>query len=254
LAPFVAKFSRNNLAVSCLCSFLLVLTASAVPGRAQDFKLVETVTFKLSGPLAPVGGNVGTLITKVREKDIVMTLSNIAAGGASETQEIQTLIDRSDLSLISSHVNDVVKGLPIRMMDRTTDISVLDGKPTTVFKFREFKDGRPTVTEPFVEFRVADFLSAAVIAADIVHRQEKGAVDLSMLRDRSVSRVIMRNVGTETVTGNRPGTKVLVTAPGNQIGITYTIARTDDGAYYPARISTPSVGGLPAATLDGSPR
>jgi hypothetical protein len=228
------------------------LIASACQGRAEEFRFVPVVIFKLASPLGGLAGSVGTLSTKIGEKDIRMRLTNVAAAGADGSQELDTVVDKSDLSLIRSDIADVVKGDIVRRMERKSAPSIIDGKPTTVFVYKERKDGKETVTEPFVEFMVADFLSVMVVAADAIHQQKKGPVKLSMLRDRSVSSVVMEIEGPETV-GGRDGTKVLVHARENRAGITYVIARTNDGAYYPARI-TVDIPNKGPATLDGSPQ
>ena len=235
----------------CVFMLLLVAAISADSSRADTFRFVGFVQFKLSG-LGQITGATGSLSTTTSEKEIQMRLSNVSVGGADKTQELVTRVDRSNLVLRSSIIYDVVKGVAIRTMQRKTDKSMLDNKETDIFEYTELKDGRATRTEPYVEYKVADFLSVMLIAADAIHRKETRPIDLSMLRDRSVTRVTLTIGGEETV-GGRPGTMVRVAPPDNPTGgIGYVIGRTNDGSYFPARISVATDRGL--VELEGQPQ
>jgi hypothetical protein len=232
-----------------LC-FFVFLGAPVHSSQADELKFVPVVQFKLVSTFG--GGDVGSLSTTVGAKDIQMRLSNVAVAGADKTQELISRIDKSNLSLISSIIHDVVKGQNLREMQRKVGTSLLDNSKADIFEFKEVKDGRVTTTEPYVEFKVVDFISVIYFAADAINRKETQPVDLSMLRDRSVTRVTMKISGQETI-GGRPGTVVRVAPPDNPSGgISYTIARTDDGSYYPARISVETSKGL--VQLDGQPQ
>jgi hypothetical protein len=240
----VARFGG----IASLILSLMVTSAGSV--QADELRFAKDVQFKLVSTFG--GGDVGGLATTFGPKEIIMTLSNVAAAGADKNQELVTKVDRSDFSLISSTIVDVLKGKKIREMRRKVGTSMLDNSKADIFEFEEFKDGRTTTTEPYIEFKVADFISVILLAADAVHRKDTQPADISMLRDRSVVRVVMRITGQETI-GGRPGTIVKVAPPDNPAGgINYTISRTDDGVYYPARISVETSRGL--VQLDGLPQ
>ena len=227
--------------------------ASADPGRAEPIRFASFVNFRLASTLGALAGEVGSLKTTVTKGvGIQMTLSNVAAAGASKGQELIALVDPNNLSLISSVTYDHAKGAPIRTMRRKVSTSILDNSKSEVFEYVETKDGKPTITEPYVEFKVVDFMSVMLVAADAIERKEAEPIDLSMLRDRSVVRVTLKIVGPETV-GGKPVTLVKVAPPDNPTGgITYAMGRTSDGAYYPARISVET--GQGPVQLDGLPQ
>lgn len=232
--------------------FLMFLSAPIQSSRADDLKFVPFVQFKLVSTFG--GGDVGSLTTTVGPKEIKeikMRLSNVAVAGADNSQDLITEVDKSDFSLISSTIYDAAKG-SLRKMQRKVGTSMLDNSKADIFEYKEIKDGRTTTTEPYVEFKVVDFISVILLAADAINRKETQPADLSMLRDRSVTRVTMKVVGQETI-GGRKGTIVRVAPPDNPGGgISYTIARTEDGSYYPARISVDTSRGL--VQLDGQPQ
>lgn len=231
---------------------LSFFAASIVPGRADPIRFAALVQFKLVSALGALAGDVPSLKTTVNNTGIQMTLSNMAAAGADKGQELVAVVDKSNLSLISSVVYDLSKGAPIRRMQRKVGTSILDNNKAEIFEYMEIKDGKPTTTEPYVEFKVVDFLSVMLVAADAVERNETQPINLSMLRDRSVVRVTLKVMGPETV-GGRPGTMVRVAPPDNPNGgIGYVIGRTNDGTYYPARISVETSRGL--VQLDGLPQ
>jgi len=210
------------------------------------------VQFKPASMMAQVAGTTGSLSTKESEKEIQMRLTNVSAGGADKSQELITRVDKTDLSLRSSIIYDVVKGVEIRKMQRKIDKSVLDNKDAEVFEYTENKDGQATRTEPYAQFKVVDFLSVMLIAADAVHRKATSPIDLSMLRDRSVTRVILSFAGEATV-GGKVGTKVRVAPPDNPTGgISYVISKTSEGLYFPSRISVETDRGL--VELEGLPQ
>jgi hypothetical protein len=231
----------------------LIMAAVVSPTKAADaVRFVPFVQFKPASVLAQVAGTTGSLATTTSAKEIQMRLSNVSAGGADKSQELITKVDRGDLSLRSSIIYDVVKGQEIRKMQRKIDKSVLDNKDAEIFEYTELKDGKATRTEPYAEFKVVDFLSVILVAADAVQRNDPKPVDLSMLRDRSVTRVILSFEGDVTV-GGRPGTKVRVASPGNPTGgISYVIGKTAEGLYFPARISVDTDKGL--VELEGQPQ
>jgi hypothetical protein len=235
--------------------FIVLLSAfwACSAGATDDLRFVPLVQFRLGSVLGSVAGGLGSLSTRFdTQQGIRMRLTNVAAAGADKSQELLTLVDRSDLSLINSVVNDVVKGKRIRMMQRKVGTSILDNKKTDIFEFTELEDGRITTTEPYVEFKVVDFLSVMLVAADAVHRKVAKPIDLSMLRERSVTRVTLRIVGPETV-GGRPGTIVRVVPPDNPNGgVEFVICQTNDGSYYPARIRVETGSGL--VELEGLPQ
>ncbi len=217
-------------------TFILLLTTIgwAPPTLADDFRFAPFVTFRLNSAVA--AGEQGTLATKITDKDIQMRLANVSAAGADKSQEMWTFVDKSDLSLIQSVIYDPVNDKKLRLMVRKSASSILDNKKTDVFEYTETKDGKLTTTEPYVEFKVVDFLSVMLVAAEAIHRKDTKNVDLSMLRDRSVTRVVMHTVGPENV-GGQSGTHIRVAPPDNPTGgVSYVIARTRDGTYYPARI------------------
>jgi hypothetical protein len=153
---------------------------------------------------------------------------------------------------MKSTVYDQVKAQAVRVMERKIGTSILDNNKAEIFEYKETKDGKTTTTEPYVEFKVVDFVSVMLVAADAIERKETQPIDLSMLRDRSVVRVTLKIVGEETV-GGRPGTLVKVAPPNNPSGgISYVISQTNDGTYYPARISVETSSGL--VQLDGLPQ
>jgi hypothetical protein len=227
---------------------ILLFSGSLIrASQADEIRFAPFVSFKTFGV-----GEVGTLKTKAGANDIEMTLSNVAIGGADKTQELQTLVDRKDLSLIQSNVYDPVKGKHIRTMQRKTGQSTFGTGKAELFEYKEMVGNNTTVTEPYVQFKVADFVSIMLIAADAINRDAKQPVDISMLRDRSVTRVVMTIAGQESV-GDRQGTIVKVAPPDNPSGgITYVLARTGNGAFYPAKISAETPRG--AVVLEGSPQ
>jgi hypothetical protein len=229
---------------------LLLVLASTGAVRADELRFAPLVQFKLVSTFG--AGEVGSLSTEFDSKEVRMRLSNVAAAGADKSQELITKVDRSDLSLISSGIYDLQKGQFVRRMLRKVGKSMLDNSKAEIFEFTETKDGRVTSTEPYVEFKVADFISVMLLAADAINRKDVQPTDISMLRDRSVVRVTMKITGQETI-GGRPGTIVKVAPPDNPTGgISYTISRTDEGVYYPARISVETSRGL--VQLDGLPQ
>ena len=232
-------------------SVLATLASSVLPigsSHADELRFAPLVQFKLASTFG--AGDVGTLTTASTGKDIQMVLSNVAMSGTGQTQELQTEVDKGDLSLIRSQIYDVAKGRPIRVMERKTGTSIMGNANADLFVYHEYGDTHETTTEPHVEFKVVDFVSVILIAADAINRKDMQPIDLSMLRDRSVTRVILRITGQEKV-GNRQGTVVRVSPPDNPTGgIVYTIAQTDDGSYFPARISAETSHGH--VQLDGS--
>src|SRR5262245_41760842 len=91
-----------------ILTFLFLASSTVPPSRAEDLRFAPLVQFKVVSVLAPVVGSVGSLSTTFGEKEIQMRLTNVAAAGADKTQELITKVDKSDLSLISSVVYDVV--------------------------------------------------------------------------------------------------------------------------------------------------
>ena len=241
-ALFGSVLKASSLSIVRFVFGLLFSCLLAGNCRAEELRFAPLVHLKL---VSPVGaGDVGTLATEFTGNEIHMTLDNVAAGGASNAQELQTRLDRKDLSLLSSRIYDVVKGKPIRQMVRKTGTSLLGGGKAELFEYKEFSDGdKVTVTEPYVEFKVADFVSVMLIAADAINRQDLRPIDVSLLRDRSVVRATVKIVGPDTVGGHQ-GTVVRVAPPDNPTGgIAYTIAKTDDGAYFPATIRAETTSG-----------
>jgi len=249
---FKALFFEARKTTSRFILGLFAVLLSSAPlirgSQAEEVRFAPLVHFKLASTFG--AGEIGTLKTTFNAKDIEMVLTNVAVAGADKAQQLLTLVDRSDLSLIQSRVYDQAKGKPIREMVRKIGTSILGSGKAEIFEYREFSDGKVTTTEPYIQFKVADFVSVMLIAADAINRKDMQPADVSMLRDRSVTRVILRITGQETV-GDRQGTVVRVAPPDNPSGgIAYTIARTDDGAYFPARISVETSRGL--VQLDGS--
>jgi hypothetical protein len=82
---------------------------------------------------------------------------------------------------------------------------------------------------------LVDFLSVMLVGADAVNRGETQPIDLSMLRNRSVTRMIMRIAGEEAV-GPYAGELVRVEPPDKpKGGIAFVIAKTEDGASFRRR-------------------
>jgi hypothetical protein len=153
------------------------------------------------------------------------------------------------LSLISSEIYDIVRGVIDWKMERKSGKSQLDGTKTELFEYaRESSE----VTTIAAEFKVVDFLSVLLVAADAISRNNTRPMDLSMLRDRSVTRVILKVGGQQTIHGHS-GIEVRVAPPDNPSGaIGYVIACTNDGSYYPTRISIETGNGT--VTLEGRPQ
>ena len=220
----------------------------------------DRLTFPTAVTLKPLGiagmsGTQGTLIFKITPKYIELQLANLSAAGTTERQELRTKVRRSDFSLESSTVMDVVEGKPVRSMERRQEPSLLNtspnAKPVDVFSFKEFKDARPTVTEPTVEHKVVDFISVILVAADLVSREDTQPLMLSILRDRSLTNVVTAIEGEETVSG-KPGTRVRVSPPDNpNAGLRYVISKTPDGRYYPSMIRATVNGGT--VEIEGIP-
>lgn len=230
-------------------TFFLVGT---FPAAADELRMAKQIRLKPRG-LAQLGSGdaYGTLTTSVDGDQVRMVLSNLKEGGTSETQQLRTTVKKSDLSLVSSTLIDVVSGKKLRSMERKIGESVFGDKRVEVFEFKEFKDNGVTTTEPSVEFKVVDFISAILVAANMVAKGGASPVAYSMLRDRSVTKVIMTAEGEEQV-GGRPGRIVRVAPPDNpKGGLVYVIARTDDGRYYPALLRAATEKGL--IELEGIP-
>ncbi len=222
----------------------------------------ERLTFPTAVTLKPLGiagmsGVQGTLIFKITPQFIELQLANLAVAGTTERQELRTKVRRSDFNLELSTVMDVIEGKPVRSMERKKEVSLLNtspnAKPVDVFSFKEFKDARPTITEPTVEHKVVDFISVILVAADLVSRDDNQPIMLSMLRDRSLTNVVTAIEGEETV-GGKPGTRVRVSPPDNpNAGLRYVISKTPDGRYYPSMIratfngATIEIEGIPEA-------
>lgn len=250
------KMRFSTQALGCALFVAIILSAAAFsirPSRAaDDVPFVGLVTFTAKGMAQLAGSGTGSLSTTTDGKNFRMRLSNVAAGGATGKTELVTVARKSDLALESSVIYDVVKGAKEREMKRKKAKSVLDDKETDVFEYTEVKDGNVTRTEPYVEFKVVDFISVMLVAADAVHHSKKQPQDLSMLRDRSVRRVKLSIVGQETV-DKRPATRFRVAPFDNpEGGIVYVIAKTADGKYYPALISAQTDQGL--VELEGKPQ
>lgn len=231
---------------------LLLLIISACPTLAQDLRFVPLVKFKASNGFAQFSAGSGTLSTTVLDvpPEIIMTMTNVGALGP---YEMFAQVRKSDLSLLRSYIRNAQNKF-VRRIVRKDAPSAINGKMTTVFEYTEYTDtGAPITTESFVDFPVADLVSVILLAADAVHRRDQGPINLSMVRDRSISPVVMTVDGTEAV-GSRLGTRVVVKAPGKDRGFTYVIAQTEDGSYYPARIVVPMADVGQDVVIDGSPQ
>lgn len=234
-------------ALAILCA---VVTGSSSAQADDALKFAKLIKIQPSGGLAAAAGAAGSLATKEDSNFFDLRLSNVSVGGASGATELRTRVNRASLGLESSIVYDLVKGEPVRKMVRKTDKSELDGKDTDVFEFTEFSDKNVTKTEPFIEFKVVDFISVMLVAADAINRNDLNPQDLSMLRDRSVRRVTMTFAGQKAV-GKQKGTLVRVAPPDNPSGgISYVIGRSPDGSYYPLLISAQTDQG--AIDLEGT--
>jgi hypothetical protein len=242
------------LVVGLVATSLLGLAASA----NDKLTFVAGVKLKPVGVAQLAGAPEGTLYFKVIADKVELRLANVPDAGAKQEQELRTQVRRVDFGLLTSRVDDVVAGKTLREMKRKQEVSLLDqspnAKPVDVFEFRLFTDSRSTVTEPVVEHRVVDFISAIMVAADAVARPDKTPQLLSMLRDRSITNVVMTVEGAEPAKGNRPaGVRVRVASPADPTkgGIVYVIAQDKSGHYYPALISIGTSAGQ--VEIEGSP-
>ena len=252
-AVILRDAAREWIRLLVLALFLGVASiVASIPASADTVRFAKLVQFKAHSAAAQMAGATGSLATNTTASEIQMRLTNVAVGGTTEAQELVTKVNAKSLQLNSSIIADVVKGHVVRVMRKKRQASSLDGKDTDVFVYSERSDNnRETVSEPFIEYKVADFLSVMLIAADALKAGKTTPINLSMLRDRSVTHVVMKFGGSETVDGVQARV-VHVASPKNpQAGITYLIGRTAGGEYYPALLRVGSHVGM--IELKGTP-
>lgn len=227
--------SRLCLILRSILPLILSFAAcSFSSASAQSFVFADRVDFAAKSGMASIVNAKGTLSTRVSGKSITMRLTNVSIAGATDTVELITTVDAKTLILEKSQAYDISKDIVLRQMARKTDKSQLDGRMTDVFEFTEYANKAVTRTEPYIEFRVVDFLSMMLVAAEAVSRGDLKPQDLSVFRDRSVSRAKMVFSADAPEAGQ---TLVKVSPPDNPSnGIVYVLAQTSEGAYYPAEI------------------
>jgi hypothetical protein len=224
--------------------------SSTASSASAQLSFAERVDFTAKSGIAKMMSAKGTLLTRASGKSITMRLSNLSVAGATDTVELITIVDAKTLVLERSQAFDMAKDVVLREMKKKVDKSVLDGQMTDIFEFREYSNDAVTTTEPFIEYRVADFLSLMLIAADAIERGDLKQQDVSVYRDRSVNRAVMTFSADPQGNGR---TAVKVAPPDNPDGgLTYVIAKSPMGRYYPAEIRVNSDSG--AVELIGVPQ
>jgi len=225
------KLYRVTRQAALMCLTSLVIFIPHV--EAADFKFAKAVDFEATG-LASLASIKVTFLARPQGKNLNLILSGLSAQGADPTQELRTVVDAGTLRLKSSKLADLKNGGNYYTMTRKEQTGgLLSPDPVDVLEYKQRNDsGGATTTYPYAEFEVVDFLSVILVAARYVHGGDTKPVNLSMLVDRSVKRVVMRRHDNDN-----PNTVKVSLPDVPEGGFTYLFSKTPTGEYYPATIS-----------------